>query len=275
VSATFWQARITAARYCAPAWSRAASAARCLWMSAPASNRVCVSEAPASQNPVYGGKQLAELSALEPTSASMAKLRQHIGDRHADRGGCCVQILLRLAHVGTLLDDLRRQADRQIRRQGQIFQAKGFLRLIGGQPSQQGGQRVAGLPQLLLQRRQRLRRLRLRRLLGKQVELAGGPEPALALHDVGQLLCHLQQPLGGGDLPAQAKPLGLRSPLHCCSRSGRWPRAGSDCFAPAPWQSRPGADQAEDIRGIGQGQLGRVQRCRWSCSPPWGWSRCR
>ncbi len=52
VSATFWHARMTAARYCAAAWSRAASAARFLCSSAPASNSVWVNEAPASQNPV-------------------------------------------------------------------------------------------------------------------------------------------------------------------------------------------------------------------------------
>ena len=123
-----------------------------------------------------------------------------------------------------------------------------------------GGQRVAGLPQLLLQRRQRLRRLRLRRLLGKEVELAGGPEPALALDDVGQLLCHLQQPLGGGDLPAQGSLLDCRH--HYIAAQGQIGgleleaialllRLGNLHLAP---------DQAEDIRGIGQGQLGRVQR---------------
>jgi hypothetical protein len=69
-----------------------------------------------------------------------------------------------------------RAADRQIGRQRQILEAEGLLRLLGGQATEQRGQLIACLPQLLLQRRQGLRGLRFRRLLRQQIEIAGGAE---------------------------------------------------------------------------------------------------
>ncbi len=85
----------------------------------------------------------------------------------------------------------------------QVVELKGFRGLVGGQPPEQRRQRVARLAQLLLQRRQGLRGLRLQGLLGQHVQIAGGAEQPLLLHLVGQLMLQLEQPLGGGDLAAQ------------------------------------------------------------------------
>ena len=60
---------------------------------------------------------------------------------------------------------------------------------------------------MLLQRRQRLRRLRLRRLLRKQIEVARSTERPLTLHGLGQLVLQLEQPLSRRDLSAQGSLL--------------------------------------------------------------------
>ena len=52
-------------------------------------------------------------------TAGESELRQPIGDGDADLGAGLVQLRLRGAHVGALLDELRRQAQRQIGRQPQ------------------------------------------------------------------------------------------------------------------------------------------------------------
>ena len=83
------------------------------------------------------------------------------------------------------------------------IQAEGFRRFVRRQPTEQCGQGVARLTELLLQRRQRLRGLRLRGLLGENIQIAGGAERALLLHLVGQLMLQLEQPLGRRDLAAQ------------------------------------------------------------------------
>ncbi len=60
------------------------------------------------------------------------ELRQHVGNRHSGLRGGEMQVLFRLAHVRTLLYELRRQADREIARQGQFVELKRLRRLFGG-----------------------------------------------------------------------------------------------------------------------------------------------
>ena len=84
-----------------------------------------------------------------------------------------MQLLFSRAHVGTLLDQLRRQADRQIGGQVQIGKpehlARAFARIAAGKRRHQ----VALLRQRLAQRRQRRLGLRQRRLLrGESLRLA-------------------------------------------------------------------------------------------------------
>ena len=105
---------MTAARYCAPAWSRAASAARCLCSRAPASNSVWVSEAPTSQNPVpVLNRSSAAQRGASPRSGN-GELRQHVGNRHAGLRRGEVQVLLGLPDIRPLLNELGGQADRQL-----------------------------------------------------------------------------------------------------------------------------------------------------------------
>src|SRR5262245_5775569 len=66
VSATFWNAVRTTLRYCAVAWLKLSSAARCLFASAPASNTTCAASPAIIQKPVPGENSFDIASAVLP-----------------------------------------------------------------------------------------------------------------------------------------------------------------------------------------------------------------
>src|SRR5262249_12866175 len=66
VSATFWNAVRTTLRYCAVAWFKPSSAARCLFASAPASNTTCAASPAIIQKPVPGENSFDIASAVLP-----------------------------------------------------------------------------------------------------------------------------------------------------------------------------------------------------------------
>ena len=94
-----------------------------------------------------------------------------------------MQLRLRRAHVGALLDELRRQAQRQIGRQPQRRQRQMIVARIVGEAADQRQQHVALLLELLLQRRQRRLRVRHFRLLGQHVGARRGAGIELIVHD--------------------------------------------------------------------------------------------
>ena len=107
------------------------------------------------------------------------------------------------AHVGALLDQLRRQADRQVLRQFQRREFECLGRLLARETAGQRGQQVALLRQLLLQRRQ-----------GRSPGPARPPAPRHRPGDLAQRhaglrnmssasLLDLDDFLGRGDLAAQ------------------------------------------------------------------------
>ena len=107
------------------------------------------------------------------------------------------------AHVGPLLDHLRRQAERQVVRQLQVGQPEAFgQRLVGKRPVKRGKQ-VALLGQRLLQRRQGRLDLGQRGLLGGDVGARYRAEARLAVQDVERVALGGDDALGGLDLGAQ------------------------------------------------------------------------
>ena len=87
------------------------------------------------------------------------------------------------AHVGALLDKLRRQAYRQIRRQPQRGEAETISPAVVRKTTDQRQQYVVLLFQLLLQRRQRRLRGRHFRLLRQHVGARGGADIELIVDD--------------------------------------------------------------------------------------------
>src|SRR6202020_2132304 len=121
-SATFWKAVITVARYCASACSSAASAAFCLWYSVRPSKIGAVAAAPQVKNAGPGGKILRQLKGGRPAIGGQRDIGQTGRDSDADLGCRRMHIGFGCAHVRPLIDQLARQADRQIGRQLQMRQ---------------------------------------------------------------------------------------------------------------------------------------------------------
>ena len=114
-----------------------------------------------------------------------------------------MQLLFGGADVRPLLDELRRQAHRQVGRQVQVGKPERLARPFVRKDAGQGGQQIALLRQRLAQRRQRRPRLRQRRLLGRDVGPIGIAQRQLALQDVEHLGVGRDQLVGGLDLAAQ------------------------------------------------------------------------
>ena len=115
--------------------------------------------------------------------AGQRDLRQPRRDGDADQRAGAVHVRLGRAHVGALLDQLAGQADRQIERQLQPGQIEMFRHFLAREAAGQFGQQIALLRQLLLQRRQRLVRLRQRRFLRRDIAAGDLPEVELASQD--------------------------------------------------------------------------------------------
>ena len=98
-----------------------------------------------------------------------------------------MQLFLRRAHVGALLDQLRRQAHRQIDRQMQIGEPEGLARSFARIGAGQRRQQVALLRQRLAQRRQSRFGLRQRRFLHGDVAAVAQALVQLALQQVEHL----------------------------------------------------------------------------------------
>ena len=131
------------------------------------------------------------------------ELRQLIRGRHADVGGCRMELRLHRTHVRPLCHKLRRQADRQVPRQAHAGQIEFFLRLVAGQPAGERGELIARLCQLLLQWRQRRAGLRKLGFLGQHVGLRGAAQCETLAHQVQLLRLVLDDVLRRGDLTAQ------------------------------------------------------------------------
>ena len=76
-----------------------------------------------------------------------------------------MQHFLGLPDIGALFDQPGRNTDGQLRRQLQILEMEDLLRFFRWQSAEQGGQCIAALTELLLQRGQGCRGLRFNRLL--------------------------------------------------------------------------------------------------------------
>ena len=107
------------------------------------------------------------------------------------------------AHVGPLLDHLRRQAERQLLRQAQVGQPEALDQRLVGQPAGQGGEQVALLGQCLLQRRQGRLDLGEGGLLGGDVGAGHRAQARLAVQDVERVALGGDDALGRLDLGAQ------------------------------------------------------------------------
>ena len=121
-----------------------------------------------------------QLLRIKRGAANIARERQvgqPVDYRDADQRARRMQVLLSRAHVRTLLNQFRRQAERQIPRQVQPGEIEFLGQITIGKAAGESDQQVALLRQLLLQRRQRLLDLRQRGLLRHHVgfgNLAGG-----------------------------------------------------------------------------------------------------
>ena len=83
-----------------------------------------------------------------------------------------MHIGFRRPHIGSLINQLAGQADRQIGRQFEMRKIELLYDLIGRQLPGERRQQVALLSQLLLERRQQLFGLRQRRILREHIRLA-------------------------------------------------------------------------------------------------------
>ena len=117
---------------------------------------------------------------------------------------------LRSADIGPLLNHSRRHAERQIGRQLQIRELNIGNLILGGKTSCQNGERVAGLLQLLLQRRQRgLRRGQLR-LLCQHIASCNRAELKLLVQQIQFLTLGCDNVLGRRNLCRQGGGLNRR-----------------------------------------------------------------
>ncbi len=86
------------------------------------------------------------------------------------------------AHVGPLLDELRRQAHRQLLRQLKLGELEALAAILVRRAADQAHQLVALLGELLLQRRQGGEGLGQRRFLRQHVGARGAAQVELAAH---------------------------------------------------------------------------------------------
>ena len=146
------------------------------------------------------------------------EVRQRVGGGDADLGAGGVQLFLRRAHVGALLDQLRRQAHRQVDRQMQVGEPEGLARSFARIGAGQRRQEVALLRQRLAQRRQCRLGLRQRRRLHGDVAAVAQTLIQPALQEVEHFAIDRDQLIGGLDLAAQRR-LGNRRDYHVrCQR---------------------------------------------------------
>ena len=94
---------------------------------------------------------------------------------------------------------------------------------------------------------------------------------------VGQLVLHLEQPLGRRDLAAQRGLLHRGHDHVAAQASGRWPRAESGCSRPAPWPLRPRGAWRRTHRGRSSRSAAPCRGCSRGSTAAgwWGWSACR
>ncbi len=97
---------------------------------------------------------------MKPILPLIVKFGSRLAMADADIRAGRAQLLFRGANVRPLLDQLRRQADRQVSRQMQIGKTERLDRPLIGEDAGQCGQHIALLRQRLAQRRQRRPRLR-------------------------------------------------------------------------------------------------------------------
>src|SRR6185437_6361165 len=101
-----------------------------------------------------GGKQLAGMQRLRTAAGGQRDLRQHRRGGHADLGGGGVQLGRGGADIRALLDQARRQADRNVPRQGDRVEPQWLQLQLRRRGAEVGGQLVAGGGESRAQRRQ-------------------------------------------------------------------------------------------------------------------------
>src|SRR5262249_41641030 len=157
--------------------------------------------------PGAGREQLLHRRRRAGGISSESEVREPVRYRDAYLGARRMQVLLRGAQVGSLLDKLRRHADRQVARQLEAVKSELLRRLLVRQAAGECRKQMALLLQLPLQRRKRLLDLRQRGLLRHHVrlrDLAGIELRAQQLEHVG---ADLDERLRGVDLSAHGRLL--------------------------------------------------------------------
>src|SRR5262249_13372759 len=157
--------------------------------------------------PGAGREQLLHRRRRAGGISSESEVREPVRYRDAYLGARRMQVLLRGAQVGSLLDKLRRHADRQVARQLEAVKSELLRRLLVRQAAGECRKQMALLLQLPLQRRKRLLDLRQRGLLRHHVrlrDLAGVELLAQQLQHVGGDFDELSR---GVDLSAQGRLL--------------------------------------------------------------------
>ncbi len=174
------------------------------------------------------------------------------------------------AHVGTAFHQLRRHAERQIRRQSQLLELEVRRREIRRQMPGEPRQGVARLVQRLVERRQCPFQLRERGVLRENVGLRDGAEIKLAAHHRERFALECDDPFGGGDLRPQARLLDRRG--HHVRREGQIGRIELEAalfrlrrerlHLPSVQTENVGHVAHGDLRGIEieQGRPGRERR---------------
>ena len=138
------------------------------------------------------------------------KLRQPVGDGDADLRAGLVELSLGGTDIGTLLNELRWQTQRQVRRQPERGERDVIAMWFAGESADQGEQHVMLLLELLLQRRQARLRGRHFGLLGQHIGLCRGTDIELVLHDDKLIALDLDDIEGRRDLAAQRRFLHRR-----------------------------------------------------------------
>ena len=187
-------------------------------------------------------------------------MRQPVGDRDADVGGRLVQLRLRGADVGPLVDQAGRQADRQLARQRQVAQGQRRHVALRRRAPDIGCQLVARLHQLHLQRHHQRLRVGELGFLRRHV-CAGGPaQLELAAHGVQQLLLGGDQRLLGIDLGGE-RGLGQRGRRNVGGQHVGGTLQGEALLLGARAVRLDAAtDLAPDVEGVGDVHLRVVHR---------------
>ena len=177
-----------------------------------------------------------------PVVAGQRDVGQPVGDGDADLGAGRLQVGFGGPHVRTLLDQLRRQADRQIARQPQCGEHELLRQSIARKAAAQRRQQVALLRQLLLQRRQGLLHLRQRRLLRHDIGLGDLAKLALTPQQPEHVGLDLDDAAASPRSGRAAKPPARPRRPDWRSESDRSPRAAkrweSACAASASIERR-------------------------------------